>query len=247
MFLTYRSTSVYYFRTGKGKSLLLLHGWGAESGIFNPIINHYKNNFEVIAVDFPPFGLSGELPFDYTIYDYTELIKALLKSLNINDIYILCHSFGGRVAAALAAQEDNPVKKIIFCASAGILPKNSLFKMIKKARYNIYKFLYSIKMIPQKKLIECFSADYRNLPQNMRKTFVNIIKEDLTPCIKKIKCPCQIIWGKKDRETPIYMAKRINKLIRGSKLSVIEGGHYCFLDDFKNFTAIADKFLYEEN
>lgn len=239
MFFVYKGTSVYYTQQGSGKNLLFLHGWGAQSGIFSSLTERYKKNFCVTAVDFPPFGLSGELAFDYTINDYKDLICRLLKSLNIDKTFVICHSFGGRVAALIAGGQNNLIERAIFCGSAGIAKRKSIKGELKKIRYKLLKKLYGNPV----KLKKYFSADYNALPQNMKNTFVNIINEDLTEHIKNIKCPCLLIWGKNDRETPLYAAKKFNKYIKGSRLEVIGGGHYCFLDDFEKFTKLSDDFL----
>jgi pimeloyl-ACP methyl ester carboxylesterase len=239
MFFVYRGTSVYFTVQGSGSNLLFLHGWGADSTVFRPLIERYKKNYTVTAIDFPPFGMSGELTFDYTVQDYKELVLALLKSLNIDKTLLICHSFGGRVAAKLASESDL-IERAVFCASAGLPKRKSILRAIKKIRY---KLLKKLSRADSGRLRKYFSRDYNNLPENMKVTFVNIINEDLTDCIKKIKCPSLIIWGRKDRETPLYMAKRFNKYIRGSKLKIIGGGHYCFLEDSANFTANVDEFL----
>ncbi|MDD4003085.1 MAG: alpha/beta hydrolase [Clostridia bacterium] len=240
MVFVYRGTSVYYTVQGSGRNLLFLHGWGADSTVFFPLIERYKNNYTVVAIDFPPFGLSGELAFDYTVQDYKNLVLSLLKSLNIEKTLLICHSFGGRVAAKLAS-ESGLVEKAVFCSSAGLPKRKSILRSIKKIRYKLLKKLY--RKADSGRLKKYFSKDYNNLPENMKVTFVNIINEDLTECIKQIKCPSLIIWGRKDRETPVYMARKFNKYIRGSKLKIIGGGHYCFLEDSKNFTANVDEFF----
>lgn len=78
----------------------------------------------------------------------------------------------------------------------------------------------------------------------MKKTFVNIISEDLSPLLKSITCPTLIIFGKDDKETPLYMAKKINKKIKDSALVVFENcGHFAYLEDYYRFVTIAKSFL----
>jgi len=78
----------------------------------------------------------------------------------------------------------------------------------------------------------------------MKKTFVNIISEDLSPLLKNIACPTLIIFGKDDKETPLYMAKKLNKKIKDSALIVFENcGHFAYLEDFYRFVAISKSFL----
>lgn len=120
MYFDYKGTPVYYSVRGEGENLLFLHGWGAESGVFKRLIDYYCVRYKTVAFDFPPFGMSGELAFDYTVHDYKDLTLALLKELKIEKTALVCHSFGGRVGALLAAENPRLVEKAVFCGSAGL-------------------------------------------------------------------------------------------------------------------------------
>ena len=53
-----------------------------------------------------------------------------------------------------------------------------------------------------------------------------------------------IINGKLDAETPLYMAKKLNKNIKNSTLKVFEEcGHFCFLDKPNKFNMEVREFL----
>ena len=58
---------------------------------------------------------------------------------------------------------------------------------------------------------------------------------------KKIRVKTFIIWGSKDKETKIFMARKLHKLIENSKLFVFENaGHFSFLDDKQEFLILLD-------
>lgn len=245
MYHTYGGVSVYYTVRGSGeKKLLLLHGWGADSRSLHSVACHYSAYYTVTALDFPPFGLSGQLDKDYTVSCYKDMVVSLLNYLKIGSADIICHSFGGRVAAKLAASCPERVKRIVFCASAGIPRKKTVKARVKKLFYKISKTLAAHKLLNADALKKFFSSDYNALPPDMQRTFVNVINENLTEDIKKINCPTLLIWGDKDKETPLETAKAFSGIIRGSALHIIKGcGHYVFLDDFKSFINITDSFL----
>jgi pimeloyl-ACP methyl ester carboxylesterase len=248
MFFVHKGVSVHYRRQGDGPPLLLLHGWGADGGVFSAAAEHFSKRFDVIIPDFPPFGLSSELEGDYTVDDYKDLVLSLMDALGIGKADIICHSFGGRVGAKLTAGHPERAGKIVFCASAGLPYKKSLGRSLKKARYRLARLLASLGIIKKERLKKYFSLDYRVLPENMRGTFKNIVSEDLTETISKIRSPSLIIWGDKDRQTPYYMAKRWQELVKGSALVTMHGyGHYCFLDDAERFLRACDEFLRQED
>ncbi|MFH1565581.1 MAG: alpha/beta hydrolase, partial [bacterium] len=82
--------------------------------------------------------------------------------------------------------------------------------------------------IPFKKFLRKFmeSRDYRNLTGEKRETFKNIVNENLEPILSKIKCPTVIIWGSKDKITPLWQGKVLKQGIPRSTLVVIKGAKH---------------------
>lgn len=61
----------------------------------------------------------------------------------------------------------------------------------------------------------------------MRKTFVNVVNQDLTPLLSGIKNDTLLIWGDKDTATPLEYAKLMEKKMPNAGLAVLEGaGHF---------------------
>nr|MDE7216215.1 alpha/beta hydrolase [Clostridia bacterium] len=120
--------------------------------------------------------------------------------------------------------------------SAGLKPRYSIKKNIRKLTYNLKKFF---KMDTS----NCGSADYRALSGDMRTTFKNVVNFYLDGYLKDVKCDALIIWGKRDKDTPPYMAKRLKKGIYNSGLIFLQGGHYSYLDCYPQFLAILDSYF----
>ena len=73
------------------------------------------------------------------------------------------------------------------------------------------------------------SRDYKNAGP-MTKTFVKTLNEELKVELSNIDKPALLIWGMKDDESPPEVGKKMNSLIRNSKLIILEGkDHYPFL------------------
>ena len=80
----------------------------------------------------------------------------------------------------------------------------------------------------------------------MRKTFVKVITLDLTDRYDKIRQSTLLIWGDADTETPLWMAKEMEKRIPDCGLVLLEGGtHFAFLEQRDRFNTIARYFLSE--
>ncbi|MEG1608836.1 MAG: alpha/beta hydrolase, partial [Clostridia bacterium] len=119
---------------------------------------------------------------------------------------------------------------------AGLKPK-------KTVSYYKRKYIFKIKKSLKMDVSQCGSSDYRNLSPLMRQTFCNIVNTNLDYLLPHIKQPTLIIWGAKDKETPLYMAKKLNKGIKNSGLVVLDGGHFCYIDKLYEFVSIVLSFV----
>lgn len=243
MYLKYKGSKVYYTIKGDGKAVLFLHGWEGSTVSFKAVEDFLLPNHKCINLDFPPFGKSEEVREEYDLYDYFEIVRKILEKNKINKVSVVAHSFGCRVAILLSTKTEL-VDKMVFTGGAGIKPKLTPKKLFRKIKYNFYKKLVSMRVISQSALDRFFSPDYRKLSKNMKATFKNIVNTDLKDVLQYIDVPVVLFWGKKDTETPLYMAKIMNKNIKDSCLIKFEGcGHFCYLEKIFEFKQIVKNFL----
>ena len=140
MYLKIDNIETNYIKEGNSdKSILLLHGWGANLDLFRGIINHLSRSYTVYALDMPGFGKTTEPNDAWCVDDYVDFVIKFIEKMKIDKLSILGHSFGGRVIIKLANRENLSFKieKIILVDSAGIIPKNK--KKTMKTR--VYKTL----------------------------------------------------------------------------------------------------------
>ena len=73
---------------------------------------------------------------------------------------------------------------------------------------------------------------------------LRFINENLDGVLNKIQTPTLLIFGKEDKETPLYMAKRYHKGLINSQLVVIKNaGHFAFIDKPHKFNREVEEFL----
>ncbi len=236
---------------GKGKCILILHGWGAYGEVYRLIINLLKPYFRVIAPDMPGFGKTTEPSSAYDNQDYVDFVKAFVKKMDIQSLSIIGHSHGGRTAINLASQAyDFELRDLVLIDSAGILPKKTLKKMIKIKTYKISKAVLALK--PVKKLFpdalekakkRFGSADYASASEIMRQSLVKNVNTDLSGVLCKIKVPTLLIWGENDTATPLSDAKIMEKSISDCGLVTIKNGsHFSFADNFPLTASVLKSF-----
>lgn len=246
----YNDIEIHYDVYGNGKkSILILPGWGNTRETFSNIINFLEENYKIYIIDYPGFGNSPLIEKELNIYDYSLLIYNFIKDKEINNPIIIAHSFGGRIASILIGKYNLKVNKLILFDVAGIKRKNiKLFfkiKLYKLLKLLTYLLPSCVRKKVKEKLIEFFSStDYRYIPICMKKTFQNIIKEDLKCYYKNITTDTLIIWGDKDYDTPLKDSKYLNKVIKNSGLIIYKNaGHFSYLDYPYLTTRILEIFL----
>ena len=88
------------------------------------------------------------------------------------------------------------------------------------------------------------SADYNALDDEMKKTFVKVISEDLRPLLPNIKASTLLIWGERDTATPLWMGQTMEKEIADAGLVVFENDdHFAYLKQWPRFVAVVKAFL----
>lgn len=244
--------NINYEIHGQGYPILVLHGWGGCINSMLPIINSLKSQYQVIALDFIGHGKSDFPISPMGVPEYTSVVKEFLDNLGITELYLIGHSFGGRVSIMLSSLYPNLVKKMILIDSGGIKPKKSIKQLCKVYSYKFIKnFLkvvmfnsesYKNLMINYRK--KAGSADYNALPENMKATFVKVVNQDLRCFLKDIAAPTLVVWGENDMDTPLYMGKIIASQIKDSGLVVLnDAGHFSYIDNSAKFNLIAINFL----
>ncbi len=100
----------------KGSDLLCLHGWGASHESFTELRAALEGEpIRIIAPDMPGFGASAEPPIAWTVDDYVDFVEELVTNQELGirnqEILLLGHSFGGRIAIKLAARQGTLLER----------------------------------------------------------------------------------------------------------------------------------------
>jgi pimeloyl-ACP methyl ester carboxylesterase len=243
---------VEYKREGQGKTVVLLHGWGASLATFDELAKYLTGRgFEVIRFDFPGFGGSPKPDDSWGVGEYAGLTAALLQKLKVKSVYALIgHSFGGRVIIkGISAKQLNP-KKVVLLGAAGVKPRQTGKKLAYKAVAKVGKVLTSVPglrsaqgRLREKLYATAGATDYLNAG-SMRKVFLNTINEDLLGDVSHVLQPTLLVWGENDTETPLYQARLIKERLKTGELVVVpEAGHFVYTDDSAAVMRELDRFL----
>lgn len=233
-----KDLNINYIQYGKGSDIVLLHGWGQNIMMMDPLGKNLSDNYKITILDLPGFG-SSEIPkFAYTINDYTELLHDFLNSLGIDDPILIGHSFGGRIAINYASLYKTS-KLVLFGSPFIVREKKGLKVKILKTLKNI-KVLDGLAELMKNYL---GSDDYKAANGIMREILVKTVNTDLRNAASKINIPTLLIWGNDDKAVPVSEAKELEKTINDAALIVLKGTHYCYLENLGHVVSILEHFL----
>ena len=236
----------YEFKKASETTLVFLHGFGGNLKNFEYFSDKFFNfGYSTLNINLTDYGFKS-LNENTTIYDITNLVFKLLKFLKLKNVILVGHSFGGRISIILCSMFSGlgiKFRGLVLVDSAGIKPKFNLKNKLKILKYKVYKKLAKYNFKIYEKLNNFGSADYKSLTLNLKKVFTNIVNEDLKYLLKNIKTKTLIVFGNKDKDTPLYMAKILNKNIKNSQLKILNGGHYSYLENKENFIYLVKNYI----
>lgn len=246
MFIEINGLKISYQFAGEGETVVLLHGWGAESKSFTPIFQWLSRSHKVYALDLPGFGLSEPPLTGWNATDYARFLTAFFDKLGIDKAHLIGHSYGGRISIVMAAEVPESVAKLILVNSAGLKRRNSKYYM----RVSLSKIGHVLRRCGTfgKNWADALSeragsTDYRNAG-TMRATLVKSVNQDLRPLLPKIEASTLLIWGENDKDTPVSFGKIMAKEIPDAALVILKNaGHFSYLDQFPRFREHVTNFL----
>ena len=231
--MIYKNIHYEYIR-GQSKNpspikFVLLHGWGHSLENLKPIAGELSS-FDCYLIDLPGFGQSVEPDNVLSVADYTNIVADFIKSkFSSNDrVYIVGHSFGGRIAVYIGANYPELVSGLFIIAGAGLRKHRKLLHRLAvlgacglRAFYHILGRNVMTSSLYRKYYERFASQDYKNATPLMREILKKTVLEVLVPTARKISVPTVLIYGENDTTTPAYFGKRYNKLIKDSKLYIL--------------------------
>ncbi len=218
----YKDSITHYSRHGSGQAVVLLHGFGEDSSIFNNQVEVLKDICEVIVPDLPGSGTSDLFAKDagsnVTLTDYADWLHVLLQHSKLQEVIVLGHSMGGYIALAYAEKYGNNLKGFGLLHSTAFEDSEEKKETRRKAikiieAYGSYSFLKST--IPN-----LFAAGFKQQHPNIVNDLIEkgssfspmalmqyyqmmIDRPDRTHVLKELTIPVLFIVGTEDVAAPM--------------------------------------------
>lgn len=110
MIVKFKETTVFYTDSGKGNSVVLLHGFLENNTMWDAVVEEVSKRNRVICIDLLGHGKTGCIGYIHSMVEMAEAVKAVLQELKIRRAIFVGHSMGGYVALAFAEKYSKNVK-----------------------------------------------------------------------------------------------------------------------------------------
>ena len=239
--------NLHYQDTGPSKNvipILFLHGFGASLQTWETWAQALSEDYRVISVDLPGFGLTGEDPSGiYTDQRSVEVLEAFLKELQIPKVVLVGNSMGGKFAWQFAARHPAQVAKLVLISPDGYASPGIEYgkKTEVPAIAELYRYFFSKTFLAMN-----LEPAYAN-PKTLNDALVNryydlmlapgvrgailarmqqTVLQDPVPSLASIQVPTLLIWGEKDAFIPISNSNDYLKVMPNAKrVSLPNIGH----------------------
>lgn len=233
LYATVYGTQIHYVERGKGPVVILIHGLGDNTDVWQTTLEALGAKYRVIAYDQPGFGKSDKPFISYRIGTMVDFLDGFMKALHIEHASLVGNSMGGWVAVDFALRHPEKVDRLVLISAAGYAswPSPEVANALRLATRSDFRKLnmlafYDGKAFSSDAMIDDMFAQH--IAANDNYAIQQLLdsaarREDVVnDVVKKITQPTLIVWGRADRLIPLSLGTRFHKDIRNSELNIIE-------------------------
>ncbi|HEY3477174.1 MAG TPA: alpha/beta hydrolase [Anaerolineales bacterium] len=248
---------VHYEVYGRGKPVILLHGWLGSWGLWQDTMSFLGRYYRTYALDFWGFGESGKKRETYAVQDFVSLVDQFMERLGIVRAPLVGHSMGGTVSLSVAIKYPERVSKVVVVGSP--IVGSSLALPLKWAGYRPIAFLLfnvmslfrfgmrvaSPIICRDERFADMMDRDLsRTTLESFLLSIASLRRTDLRPMLDQIKVPAMGMYG--DRDVIVH-PRQWEPMKKGISHAHIErfpsAGHFPMLEEPQNFAERLKSFL----
>ena len=235
--------------TGKGKLVVLLHGWGDNAQGLAALQADLTKHYQVLAVDLPGFGSTQAPKQVWDLDGYAQFLTAVLSKLELDQPYALIgHSNGGALAIRAISLGALQPRKLILLAASGVRTSNQLKRFILKIIAKTGNIATAglperYRRALRQSLYGAAGSDMLVVPE-LEETFKKTVRQDVQADAARIEIPTLLIYAADDKAVPVEDGRRYQQLIKQSRLEIVDdAGHFVHLDQPDRVRKLIEEFL----
>ncbi len=233
----YLQQPVTYRMYGKGKLVVLIHGFPEDGNIFQSQINFLQQHCLVIVPDLPGSGSSAYNASIHTIEAFALCINSILEKEAINTCIIMGHSMGGYISLAFAelfpekilglglihstAFADSDEKKAMRAKAINTMNEVGAYQFIKITISNLFSDIS--KEAFQQEIASLIEAGKKFSTKALQQYYSAMMQRpDRTSVLSSINSPVLFVIGDKDVAAPLKDLEQQIHLPHCSYIHIIE-------------------------
>lgn len=239
----FNQVDLFYKISGKGRLLILLHGFGLNLTIWEKTCSHLPAGIQCIMPDLRGHGKSLVPPGIYSMDDMAADVLGMMDSLKIEKATIAGHSMGGYIALAFAQRYPDRL------VGLGLITTNARPDPPEKRDGRIME-MHRVRLKGSSVLADSLaprltkSADLENSvrsiinatnPQGIVGASLGMAERlDRMDVLRRLNCPVLVVAGSEDLITPLAVCEEMALNAPNGKLVIIKGaGHLPMLEEPK--------------
>ena len=252
---------VHYEAYGRGRPVILLHGWINSWGVWEDFMIHLADSapYRVYALDFWGFGESaksarGPTP-TFKVQAYAQMVDQFMDALGILKAPVFGHSMGGTVALTLALDWPERVTKVtvvgspvngvslnVFLKMAGV---DWMARMAWRVPRLVETFIRILLMRDPPRVKNMVLRDLRHTSiESFFRSIGDLHHTNLEPRLSQLRVPVLGVFGERDTIVDPKEARRLAGCTRLPRVEMMPvSGHFPMLDDTQRFNEILLHFL----
>lgn len=249
--------------SGRGRDLVLLHGWGMHAGIWDALVPALSQRFRVHAVDLPGHGASASCD-PYTL---AQIAAELARQMPARCL-VCGWSLGGQVALAWAGAAPRQVERLALVSTTPCFTRRADWPHAMEAAVlqdfaqalateyeaTLGRFLAlqalgdaqarrvmrQLRQQLKAGLLARGRPDARALEQGLQ-----ILRDtDMRGSMAAVRQPVMLIHGDRDTLAPLAAAEHLRDALPDARLAIMRGAaHAPFITDAQGFSAHLTEFL----
>jgi len=263
----YQNKKIVYRIEGKGKLVLLIHGFGEDNSVWNKQVEFLKDKFQLLIPDLPGSGQSKMID-DMSMEGMAEVIKAIIdnESSQVSPLggagtILIGHSMGGYIMLAFiekypqylnafglvhsTAYADNEERKVARSKGIEFITEHGAFEFLKSTTPN----LFSAKTKDERpEMIDEFIDSLNNFSVTALVSYYKAMMQrpDRTNTLKNSTVPVLFIMGEEDKAVPLQDGLQQCYLPEKSYIHILQhSAHMGMLEEIEKTNQALENFLKE--
>lgn len=247
-------------------TILLIHGFGGTYSGLEELSELLSQNFAVLGVDLPGYGLSEPLRGRHTLEAYAQFLDHFCTEVGYQRITVVGHSFGADIALVFAAKYPNRIKKLVLLNPVIVSSRPMIkmgkhyYKLVAKAPYVVRHWLLHNHLLTwmsaqmlfktassrtrSKILRDDYISDHLMTDRPVIESYYSLLSTKFFARAKRITAPTLISSGSSDSLSPESDMNQLHSSIKHSELQILPGeGHFMPIESPKLVYDLLQKFL----